>query len=211
MGCGLRFASREKAIFGQPQVGAGLIPGGGALQRLPLLVGRARALEIVLGADDYDAETAERYDWINRAVPDAELDAHVANLVRRILSFEKRIFSVAKATIGKLPSAGELKDTQDTFFKTFAWEGFKRAEVVPTRHRQAWRVRPLHPVQLSLRFRRRRCDGERTIRRDRCQASRGQQQSSVRPKRGARERTIAMPLTARGSRFDSPIVAFIPA
>ena len=127
MGCDLRFASREQAIFGQPEVGTGLIPGGGALQRLPLLVGRARALEIVLGADDYDADTAERYGWINRAIPDAELDAHVANFVRRILSFDKRILGVAKATLNKhgLPSAGELKDTQDTFFQTFAWEGFK--------------------------------------------------------------------------------------
>ena len=57
MGLDIRFASREKAIFGQPEVGTGLIPGGGALQRLPLLVGRARTLEIVLGGDDYDAET----------------------------------------------------------------------------------------------------------------------------------------------------------
>ena len=68
MGLDIRFASWEKAIFGQPEVGTGLIPGGGALQRLPLLVGRARTLEIVLGADDYDAETAERYGWINRAI-----------------------------------------------------------------------------------------------------------------------------------------------
>lgn len=127
MGCDLRFASREKAIFGQPEVGTGLIPGGGALQRLPLLVGRARALEIVLGADDYDADTAERYGWINRAISDVELDAHVANFVRRVLSFDKRILGVAKAAIGKhgLPSVAELKDTQDTFFETFAWDGFK--------------------------------------------------------------------------------------
>jgi enoyl-CoA hydratase/carnithine racemase len=127
MGCDLRFASREKAIFGQPEVGTGLIPGGGALQRLPLLVGRARALEIVIGADDYDAETAERYGWINRALPDAELDAHVANFVKRVLSFDKRILGVVKATISKqgLPSAAELAETQDTFFQTFGWEGFK--------------------------------------------------------------------------------------
>lgn len=127
IGCDLRFGSREKAIFGQPEVGTGLIPGGGALQRLPLLVGRARALEIVLGADDYDAETAERYGWINRALPDAELDAHVANFVRRVLSFDKRILGVVKATISKhgLPSAAELAETQDTFFQTFSWEGFK--------------------------------------------------------------------------------------
>ena len=58
LACDLRFASREKALFGQPEVGAGMFPGGGALERLPLLVGRARALEIILGSDDLDAETA---------------------------------------------------------------------------------------------------------------------------------------------------------
>jgi enoyl-CoA hydratase/carnithine racemase len=127
MGCDLRFASREKAVFGQPEVGTGLIPGGGALQRLPLLVGRARALEIVLGADDYDATTAERYGWINRAIADAELDEYVARFVKRIVSFDRRILGVAKATINKhgLPNPDELKDTQDTFFQTFAWDGFK--------------------------------------------------------------------------------------
>jgi enoyl-CoA hydratase/carnithine racemase len=127
MGCDLRFASREKAVFGQPEVGTGLIPGGGALQRLPLLVGRARALEIVLGADDYDATTAERYGWINRAIADAELDEHVASFVKRILSFDRRILGVAKATINKhgVPNPDELKATQDTFFQTFAWDGFK--------------------------------------------------------------------------------------
>jgi len=125
--CDLRFASREKAIFGQLEVGTGLIPGGGALQRLPLLVGRARALEIVLGAGDYDAEAAERYGWINRAIPDAQLDAHVANFVRRVLSFDKRALGIAKATISKhgLPSTVELNETQDTFAQTLAGEGFK--------------------------------------------------------------------------------------
>jgi enoyl-CoA hydratase/carnithine racemase len=126
LGCDIRFASREKAIFGQPEVGTGLIPGGGALQRLPLTVGRARALEIVLGADDFDAETAERYGWINRAVADAELDAFVANFVRRVVSFDKRVLGVAKATInqGSLPDRAELQATQDLFFQTFAWDGF---------------------------------------------------------------------------------------
>src|SRR5579859_8092293 len=64
LACDIRFASREKAVFGQPEVGFGLIPGGGALDRLPFLVGRARAIEIVLGADDFDANTAELYGWI---------------------------------------------------------------------------------------------------------------------------------------------------
>ncbi len=86
MGSDIRFASREKAIFGQPEVATGLIPGGGALDRLPLLVGRARAIEIILGADDYDADTAERYGWINRAISDAELDAFVVTRSWRITS-----------------------------------------------------------------------------------------------------------------------------
>ena len=128
MGSDIRFASREKAIFGQPEVATGLIPGGGALDRLPLLVGRARAIEIILGADDYDADTAERYGWINRAIPDAELDAFVTNYVRRVLSFDKQALSTAKAAINRtgLADPAQLKAVQDTFFKSFAWDGAKK-------------------------------------------------------------------------------------
>jgi len=124
----VRFASREKAVFGQPEVATGLIPGGGALDRLPLLVGRARAIEIILGADDYDADTAERYGWINRALPDAQLDAFVANYVRRVLSFDKQALSTAKAAINRtgLADPASLKSVQDTFFKSFAWEGAQK-------------------------------------------------------------------------------------
>jgi enoyl-CoA hydratase/carnithine racemase len=125
MACDLRFASRERAVFGQPEVGTGLIPGGGALERLPLLVGRSRAIEIVLGADDFSAELAERYGWINRAIPEAELDDFVANFVRRILSFDKQALATCKATINRigLPDRSELQATQDTFFTTFGWPG----------------------------------------------------------------------------------------
>jgi enoyl-CoA hydratase/carnithine racemase len=125
LACDIRFASREKAIFGQPEVAIGLIPGGGAMQRLPLLVGRSRALEIVLGAEDYDAETAERYGWINRAIPDAELDDFVANFVRRVLSFDQQALSTAKKTINQvgLPDPAELHATEDVFFTTYQWPG----------------------------------------------------------------------------------------
>jgi enoyl-CoA hydratase/carnithine racemase len=125
LACDIRFASREKAIFGQPEVGTGLIPGGGSLERLPLLVGRSRAIEIVLGADDFDAETAERYGWINRAIPEAQLDDFVANFVRRILSFDKQALSTCKAILNKfgLPDKAQLQATQDTFFTTFGWPG----------------------------------------------------------------------------------------
>ena len=127
LACDVRFASRERAIFGQPEVGTGLIPGGGALARLPLLVGRSRAIEIVLGADDFDAATAERYGWINRAIPEAELDGFVDNFVRRILSFDKQSLSACKATINQvgLPDSSQLQSTQDTFFTTFGWPGAK--------------------------------------------------------------------------------------
>jgi enoyl-CoA hydratase/carnithine racemase len=127
MACDIRFASRENAIFGQPEVGTGLIPGGGALQRLPLLVGRSRALEIILGADDYDAETAERYGWINRAIPVAELQDFLTTFVRRILSFDKQALSTCKGTINHfgLPDRAQLQTTEDTFFTTFGWPGAK--------------------------------------------------------------------------------------
>jgi enoyl-CoA hydratase/carnithine racemase len=117
LACDIRFASREKAIFGQPEVGFGLIPGGGALQRLPLLVGRARALEIALGGDDFDAETAERYGWINRAVPDAELDGFVAEFVRRVLSFDGKVLATNKAILNQtgVPDQVQLQETQTTF------------------------------------------------------------------------------------------------
>ncbi|WP_208644900.1 enoyl-CoA hydratase/isomerase family protein [Mucilaginibacter kameinonensis] len=125
MACDIRFASRENAIFGQPEVGTGLIPGGGALQRLPLLVGRSRALEIILGADDYDAETAEKYGWINRALPASELKNFVENFVNRILSFDKQALSTCKSILNNvgLPDTAELQATEDTFFTTFGWAG----------------------------------------------------------------------------------------
>src|SRR6202040_549264 len=73
----LRFASREKAILSQWEVGAGLVPGGGPMARLPRLMGRRRALEVLLGADDIRGDLAELYGYVNRALPDAELDAFV--------------------------------------------------------------------------------------------------------------------------------------
>ena len=125
LACDIRFASREHAIFGQPEVGTGLIPGGGALQRLPLLVGRSRAIEIILGAEDFDAETAERYGWINRAIPEAELGDFVDRFVRRVVSFDGQALSTAKAIINQcgLPDPAQLQQTQDTFFTTFGWPG----------------------------------------------------------------------------------------
>jgi enoyl-CoA hydratase/carnithine racemase len=73
LACDLRYASREHALFAQPEVGLGILPGGGGSERLPRLIGRDRALEVILSSDDYDADLAERYGWVTRAIADAEL------------------------------------------------------------------------------------------------------------------------------------------
>jgi len=125
LGFDMRFASIERAIFGQPEVGVGLVPGGGAMERLPLLAGRARALEIVLGAGDFDAATAERYGWINRALPDAQLDGFVTDLAQRLASFDKQALAEAKRALNRraLPDAEDLQASQSVFYKAFAWPG----------------------------------------------------------------------------------------
>ncbi len=83
----MRFAALGRAVLGQPEVAVGILPGGSGTQRLPRLVGRARALEIALGAADFPADRAERYGWVNRALPPDELGPFVADLARRIASF----------------------------------------------------------------------------------------------------------------------------
>jgi enoyl-CoA hydratase/carnithine racemase len=87
LACDMRFAARENAVLGQPEIGFGVPPGAGGVQHLGRLLGRGRAMEAILGAADFDADEAERYGWINRALPDAELDLFVARLARRIASF----------------------------------------------------------------------------------------------------------------------------
>ena len=87
LACDMRFAARETAIFGQIEPAFGLLPGGGAAQYLVRVMGRARALEVLLSADDYDAELAERYGWINRALPAAALEEFVTRLAQRIAAF----------------------------------------------------------------------------------------------------------------------------
>jgi len=77
LACDMRFASRERAILSHFEVGAGIVPGGGPMARLPRLMGRGRALEVLMGADDFPGELAERYGYVNRALPDAELDEFV--------------------------------------------------------------------------------------------------------------------------------------
>jgi enoyl-CoA hydratase/carnithine racemase len=123
LACDLRFASLEKAMFGQPEVPIGVVPGGGATERLPLLTGRARALEIVIGGDDFDAATAERYGWINRALPDEELDGFVNAFARRVASFNRQAVAEAKRLINRhsLPATADLVEAQTAFLEATRW------------------------------------------------------------------------------------------
>jgi enoyl-CoA hydratase/carnithine racemase len=93
------FAAIGKAIFGQPEVAVGLVPGGGSTQRLPRLMGRGRALEVLLGCDDFSAELAERYGYINRALPADELTPFVERLAHRIASFPAHTVAHVKAAV----------------------------------------------------------------------------------------------------------------
>src|SRR5690349_12020911 len=123
LACDMRFASRENTRLGQPEVGVGLHPGGGGAERLPHVVGRGRALEIVLGANDFDGDTAERYGYVNRAFPDAELDSFVDALARRIASFDRRAVAAAKSLVNQvsLPSADRLLDALSSFLTALTW------------------------------------------------------------------------------------------
>ena len=123
LACDMRFASREHTLLGQPEVGVGVHPGGGGTERLPHLVGRGRALEIVLGANDFDGDTAERYGYVNRALPDAELDSFVDLLARRIASFDRRAIAAAKNLINQvsLPTADRLLDSLNSFQTALGW------------------------------------------------------------------------------------------
>ncbi len=95
----MRFASREKAILSQWEVGVGLVPGGGPMARLPRLMGRGRALEVLLGADDIRGDLAELYGYVNRSLPDADLDGFVDALATRIASFDKRAIIETKRLV----------------------------------------------------------------------------------------------------------------
>jgi enoyl-CoA hydratase/carnithine racemase len=105
LGCDMRFAARESAVFGQFEPAFGLLPGGGGAQHLTRLMGRARALEVMLSAEDYDAELAERYGWINRALPAAELGDFVSSLAHRIARFPAAGHAVVKDRVNAIALA----------------------------------------------------------------------------------------------------------
>ncbi len=129
LACDMRFASREKAILSHFEVGAGIVPGGGPMARLPRLIGRGRALEVFLGADDFPGDLAERYGYVNRSLPDAdgyvnrslpdaELDEFVDSLANRIASFDKRVISETKrfVDVASLPPDYEIAPEWDVCF-----------------------------------------------------------------------------------------------
>jgi enoyl-CoA hydratase/carnithine racemase len=109
LACDMRFAARESAVFAQFESAFGQIPGGGATQYLTRLMGRARALEVLLSADDYDADLAERYGWINRALPVSELDGFVSAMAHRIARFP----AAGRAAIKDRVNAITLAPTED--------------------------------------------------------------------------------------------------
>lgn len=113
----MRFASRERAILSQWEVGAGLVPGGGPMARLPRLMGRGRALEVLLSADDIRGDLAERYGYVNRSLPDAELDGFVEALAMRIASFDKDAIAETKrlVDVASLPPDEEIKPEWGAF------------------------------------------------------------------------------------------------
>jgi enoyl-CoA hydratase/carnithine racemase len=125
----MRFASREKAILSQWEIGAGLVPGGGPMARLPRLIGRGRALEVLLGGDDIPGELAERYGYVNRALPDAELEGFVDALAKRIASFDKEAIASIKSIVNRasLPPDADI---------ALEWEAFLASVQRPASQRR---------------------------------------------------------------------------
>lgn len=103
----MRFAARETAILGQPEIGVGLLPGAGGTVRLTHMLGRGRALEVCLGGDDFDADTAELYGWINRALPGEQLSDFCDALARRIAGFPAKGIGNVKAVVDSVSRLDE--------------------------------------------------------------------------------------------------------
>lgn len=141
LACDIRFASAEKAILGQFEVGLGAVPGGNPMARLAQLMGRGRALEVVLGADDFPGSLAERYGYVNRAVPDAELDEFVDRFAARVASFDKEALVEAKHFIDQasLPDDTVFPPALEQFFRSVS--------------RPATKARTLRLVELGLQTR----------------------------------------------------------
>ncbi len=121
----MRFAALGRALVSQPEVALGILPGGSGTQRLPRLMGRARAVEAILGCADYPAELAERYGWVNRALPPDELRPFVDELSYRIASFPAEAIALAKEAINaaEQPTVEGLLDEAHCFNRTLSTRG----------------------------------------------------------------------------------------
>jgi enoyl-CoA hydratase/carnithine racemase len=119
LACDLRFASRENTLLGHPEVGMGLVPGGGPMARLSRLVGRGRALEILLVADDFNGPRAEQYGYVNRLVASDELDAEVDAIAARLARFDHEAITRTKSYVDNvtLPPNSEFPPALADFFK----------------------------------------------------------------------------------------------
>jgi enoyl-CoA hydratase/carnithine racemase len=125
----MRFAARGRAVLSQPEVALGIIPGGGGCVRLPRLAGRSRALEVILGCDDFDADLAERYGYVNRALEPNEIGPFVDALAERIARFSPDAVRLAKAAVLKAEKSVEddLVNEEKNFFESVATPAAKRA------------------------------------------------------------------------------------
>ena len=125
----VRYAARETAIFNQPEVALGILPGGGGTQRLPRLIGRSRAMEVILGCDDIDAATAEAWGWVNRAFAANEVRPAAHALARRAASFPSHAVAEAKLAVLRaekdLPA--DLLDEIRGFFRTLGNDAARQA------------------------------------------------------------------------------------
>ena len=119
LACDMRFAARESAIFGQFESAFSVVPGAGGAQHLARLMGRGRALEVMLSAEDYDADLAERYGWINRALPANELSAFVSSLAHRIARFPSSGHIAVKERVNaiELPTKEDIRRDSDLFLE----------------------------------------------------------------------------------------------
>ena len=124
----MRFGAIGRAILSQPELTVGIIPGGGATQRLPRLMGRGRALEVILGCVDFSAELAERYGYINRAFPPEELTPFVEKLAYRIATFPAEAIALAKASVdsAELPTVEGLIEEAHYFNQSVATEAAQK-------------------------------------------------------------------------------------
>ena len=125
LACDMRFASTEKAVFCQSEVGNGNFPGAGGLERLPGLIGRGRALEVVLGSNDFDATTADHYGIINRALPDDQVDDFVNDLARRLCLVDREAIRTAKRQVNRhtLPMNGDIESSYLLYLQSVSWPG----------------------------------------------------------------------------------------